>query len=241
MYQEWSHVAHDFCIAAAPIEKVDMANESTEFVERRRKAKGGGGRLPPEKQPRIRAGRLPAQSLAAIAAKKKAEELMLTENLGSEDDVPDEEDLTPRRKQLFSPQTGEPARSKLFGPIPGQVPPATSPPAPAPAKVQVESSESSSKRPPPILGVPTFSGTFVEANESLDLPTSAALIGTSLGTSLSILNGSPLKAAARAGKSPMRLQQLQVSPAAAESRAQREARLAVASGGRIDSAKGASC
>lgn len=119
-----------------------VANESSEFIQRRRKAKGGGGVVKPKKG-RVREGRKLVESPAKAAARKKAlDEMSGAFEAGLSLSSSDEEvratvcvsclcvsivislplalqPVTPRRRLLFSPKTGEPTRSQLFGdPLP---------------------------------------------------------------------------------------------------------------------------
>ena len=103
--------------------------------------------------------------------------------------------LTPRRKLLASAPTGTPTRSALFGdPKPQPVKPSKrrgsssdSDNSDKDVTVTPSLSTTSARRPPPVAGIPAFTGSFVEADDNLDNPAMHELVGGSLATSLAII------------------------------------------------------
>jgi hypothetical protein len=209
-------------------------NASTTFGQRRKHGKGGGGKLAPPRKPRTRPGRRVQGTVKSplsrenvllmngddIPSSPGAVDLDGGSLASSSSD--DSEQLTPRRRQLASRPTGEPTRSQLF-PQPasageeksGRRRSRSSPSSSgsdfggrdsrAVTNVAIIHGEPSSPtRPPPIAGIPTFTGSFVEAHPELDSPSVQALVGSSLGTSLAILQGRPVTASSQVSGPPPR-------------------------------------
>lgn len=223
----------------------ESPNASTAFGQRRKHGKGGGGKLAPPRKPRTRPGRRVQGTVKSPLSREMlmgsgdapsspgAVDLDGGSLASSSSD--DSELLTPRRRQLASRPTGEPTRSQLFpqqqgagsGEEKSGHPRSHSSSSSGSDSGRqdsrfvtnvaiIHSDESPPTKPPPLPGIPTFTGSFVVAHPELDSPSVQALVGNSLGTSLAILQGRPVTASSQATGPPPRTPAL--SPPDAENR-----------------------